>query len=381
MQKIILFILLGVFAVIVADAETKIKLGIAGDTYFANDNDKISVFDKRKFTNTNIYKNSFGTNNVLVSASAKSDSWKANVAIATFGQLIQPEEANIGLRLFEGLWITGGVFTIWDDDYTYNKWFAESSLTDLRNMGNPYVAWGLEYVFSDDVTFGAGLMNTGFFNSFYEHRIGNINDDVNYDKTIYAKLDWNNLYKDWDLVLSCVTGNEGKFSVINSSGTFVGDLTRMTEIYASISGTIIDNLEAKISGKYFRDNIKWGDQESDALNMITFQTLLRYRFNEKFAAGIRFSYLTEGEFGIILGPPGPDPYFRGDNSGTECGIVCEYNPTPFTYLRLEGGMLSISNSNDPQANRFYNGTEGISSRLSVALSMGFKFSLFEKEIK
>ena len=369
------------FAITNANAETKIELGIAGDTYFVTDNVQSLYLGERRFTNTNVYKYKFGTNNVLVTASAKSDDWKVNVAVATFGQSIQPEEANIGINIIEGLWIKGGVFAIWDDDYTYNKWFAGNSLTDLRNMGSPYVGWGLEYTFTDDITLDAGLMNTGFFNSFNKYGIGNVNDDPNFDKTIYAKLDWNNLYKDWGLVLSCVTGKEGKFSVINAYGTFVGDLTWMTEIYASLSGTLTDKLEAKISGKFFKDNIKW-EEQTDAVNMLTFQALLRYRFNEKFAAGIRFSYLVEEENGNILGT-GPEPYpsFYGDSYGIDFGIVCEYNPTPFTYLRLEGDILNISNFSNVPIDRFYNGTKGVSSRLSAAISMGFKLNLFEKEIK
>jgi hypothetical protein len=57
--------------------------------------------------------------------------------------------------------------------------------------------------------------------------------------------------------------------------------------------------------------------------------------------------------------------------------MCEYNPTSFTYLRLEAGMLSLSNSVENRAKIFNDGVD--SSRMGISLSMGFRFGLFEKE--
>ena len=358
---------------VTANAQTKIEIGLAGDAYYATDNDKsVELDEERQFTNTNIYRDRFGINNTLLNATVTSDDWRANFAIGTFGDLIQPEEANIGLRLFEGLWITGGVFANWDNGYTFEKWFTGNSLTDIRNVGSPYVAWGLEYAFNEDITLGAGLMNVGFIDIFDYGNNTNVNFETNNNKSIYAILNWNDLYKDWKFTISLLTGKDGEFPVGKPDGTHDGmpaGITRTTEIYTSLEGTIWGNLEGQIFGKFFRDDIK-DNPEIDALNFITFQTLLRYRFHEKFSAGARFSYLSADE---------PD---KSKSSGIDLGIVCEYNPTPFTYLRLEGGMLSLSNSeNNDDAKVFWNGNENISSRLSIAVSMGFRFSLFEKEIK
>jgi hypothetical protein len=56
-------------------------------------------------------------------------------------------------------------------------------------MGSPYVAWGLEYAFNDDVTFGLGLMNSGFINLFDYRNTMSVNAANNRSKTIYGKLD------------------------------------------------------------------------------------------------------------------------------------------------------------------------------------------------
>jgi hypothetical protein len=179
------------------------------------------------------------------------------------------------------------------------------------------------------------------------------------------------LFNDWYLTLSYLTGNEADYGLPHDN---------VTEIYFSLEGTIIDNFEAQLIGKFFRDAEDIDGKEP--INTITFQTLFRYRFHEKFAAGISFSYLAEDESGWIFNPwiynpPNPEnptkPPIPGKHSGIDLGIVCEYNPTPFIYLRLEGGMLSLSNSvNDDYAKIFSNGDKDIATRLNAAFSMGFR---------
>jgi hypothetical protein len=195
------------------------------------------------------------------------------------------------------------------------------------------------------------------------------------------------LYKDWSVVLSCLTGNEAYYGEPHIN---------ITEIYASIGGTITDNLEAKVSGKFFKDDVKarrpypwYPDLSPFIVNTITFQALLRYHFHEKFTTGVRFSYLKEDEKGMIFDRYIDDypydydyPYYSlpGSNSGIDLGIVFEYKPKPFMYLRLEAGMLSLSNSENAEGLKiFYKGGDQLyqsdnysSTRLSAALSMGFR---------
>jgi len=42
--------------------------------------------------------------------------------------------------------------------------------------------------------------------------------------------------------------------------------------------------------------------------------------------------------------PAGETFFMGGTTGMDLGLVLEYRPTDFTYIRLEGGMLSFSNS-------------------------------------
>jgi hypothetical protein len=129
MKNIFLLQLISLFAISVIftanasvlDMSPTINFGIAGDTYFATDNDKGVGLYERPLTNTNVFKDRFATNNVLLHASAKGEDWRANVAVATFSGatsgretigFIQPEEINAALNIIEGLWIKGGVFSI-----------------------------------------------------------------------------------------------------------------------------------------------------------------------------------------------------------------------------------------------------------------------------
>jgi hypothetical protein len=339
------------FAVTTANSQTSVEIGLAGDSYWATDNDKSVGLGERKLANTNVFKDRFGINNVLLDANVTSESWRAKFVLANFGEdVIVPEEANIGLHICHGLWVTGGLYANWDNDYTYNKWFTGNSLTDYANMAAPYLAWGLEYAHCEDMTIGVGMLNSGIHSGF---------EDNNLSKSIYAKFNWNNLYKDWSLVLSGITGNEAE-SFPN------GGQQIHTCIYASITGTIIDKLEAQLMSKLFMLSPEKGDS---SLSAMSFQALARYHFTEKIAAGIRFAYADD-----------KDGVMKIKNSGIDLGVVCEYNPTPFTYFRLEGGMLSLSNSDaENAANIFSDGTEKVSSRLGIALSIGFKFGLFERE--
>jgi len=241
------------------------------------------------------------------------------------------------------LWITGGMFANWDDDYTFNKWFSENSLTDLRSMASPYLALGLEYAFNDDIVLGAGIMNSGF-NTFAPH----YNADNNRYKSFYTRLEWENLYRDWNLLFSCLTGNEADVDE---------ERVHITEIYTLAGGPITDKLEAQIAAKFFRDSVNLINE--DPFNTFTFQTSLRYRVHEKFAAGATFSFNSNIH----------------NLKGINVGIVGEYNPTPFTYLRLEGGWLSFAGANNKV---FNNGSKDVSSRLSVALSLGFKFEFWKR---
>jgi hypothetical protein len=55
-----------------------------------------------------------------------------------------------------------------------------------------------------------------------------------------------------------------------------------------------------------------------------------------------------------------------DYSAIEFGLVCEYNPTSFTYFRLEAGMLSLSHPDKDNAKLF----EDKNSRMYIGLSLG-----------
>jgi hypothetical protein len=59
----------------------------------------------------------------------------------------------------------------------------------------------------------------------------------------------------------------------------------------------------------------------------------------------------------------------------------EYRPIEEIYLRLEGNMLMLSNSNHPDnAKVFSVGSELKNTRMEAAISLGYTFNLYEKVI-
>jgi len=349
MNRFFLLVLMSVFAVSFANAQTKLEVNLAGDLYYATDNDEGRGLHPRPLQSSNIYKDRFGTNNVLLRSKVTNNDWKANFSVATFGQgsSIAIEDANIGLRITDYLWFTGGLFAVWDVDYTFDRWFTGNSLTDSRNMAGPYMACGVEIPISNNFTFATGLMNSNALSYF---------EMPNLTKSFYMKVDSKNLYEDWDMTFGCIAGNTASYRATHNN---------TTEIYISAGGTLAKDLEAKISGKFFKDALD--KEKSDPENTATLQALVNYRLNKKYSVGARLSFITGDE---------------GNSKGTgiDFGLVWQYNPVPYTYFRIEGGMISLSNSdNDNYAKIFSNGEKA--SRLGIALSMGFKFGLFETEIK
>ena len=351
MKNFFSLLLMSVLIINVTNAQTQVELGIAGDAYYTTDNDEGRGMGYRPLTSTNVFKDRFGTNNVLLHALASNENWKANFSIIANGEgtNVLPEEANVGIRLVEGLWFTGGLFAVWDVNYTFDRWFTGNSLTDYCNMAGPYMAYGLEYNFNNNVTLAAGFMNSNSEGYF---------EMPNLSKSIYAKLNWNNCYEDWGITLACITGNQADYRETHEN---------ITEIYLATGGTIVRKLEGKLSAKVFMYSID--DDNIDNSTAITLQALARYRFNKKFAVGARVSFATD-----------TDGLMDVNGTGLDLGLVWEYNPVPYAYLRVEGGVLSLSNSdNENIAKRFSNNEE--STRLGIAISTGFRLGLLQTEIK
>lgn len=367
MKKLILSSLLLMFAFTVANAETEVELGLSGDVYYITDNHSGLGLGERPFAASNIFKDRIGTNNILLEAAASGDVWRTKFAIAHFGDgHIIPEEANVGFNLFEGLWIEGGYFANWDADYTYNLWFTGNSITDYFSMGTPYLALGLSYEIGCNTSISAGVMNNGFISEYEEGA-------VNQSKSIYAKFDAENLFSDWNLTASFLTGNIAERHYYAGKWHFPNH-ENQSEIFLNLAGSVVENLEAQVTVKYFM--LSSDEENVESANLLTAQLQARYRFNEKFAAGFRFAYAMDNKEGHFMGIGTVDKEGNpiGSGSGIDIGLVCEYNPTDFTYIRLEGGMLSLSNSEDENvAKKIF---DGEASRMYVGLSMGWKLNLF-----
>ena len=104
MKQIITIILIIALFLSVANANTEVKMSIAGDVYYVTDSDSWRRLVPRRFGTTNIYKDRIGTNNVLLEANVSNDFLKANFGVGHFGDgSIVPEIGNISLKLFDEL--------------------------------------------------------------------------------------------------------------------------------------------------------------------------------------------------------------------------------------------------------------------------------------
>jgi hypothetical protein len=199
-----------------------------------------------------------------------------------------------------------------------------------------------------------------------------------------ASADVDDLFNEWNMSVGFMFGNEELYTADE----------RMNVLAAiTLGGFFMNNFEGSFSGKILNAGdfkAKEGSDERESATAWAVQALARYHFSEKFALGARVAYTCDDDgigfrndnaFGTL-----PTEYFG--LQGLDFGIVCEYNPTPFTYVRLEGNLLNLSNpDSDDYAKMFLTGDDAgniddySAMRMGIALSMGFKFDLFNRTIE
>lgn len=377
MKKFLTLIALAVFPFVNANAETNFKLDAAGDVYFVTDNDKLRVSQdgiykvgrERKFAIYNPIKGVTGINHAFLMGRVEADVCRVNVGGGMLGETMRfhIEEANVALKLFSDLWIEGGYFSpifAGDEDYSFNAWFTGNSLTDY--FGSGYESGiGLFYEIDPKKTMRVKAVN------FAYERISN-----NTNITFFSCYEWSDAFalKDWYLAAGTMFGNENPIDESQS-------LRTLSALH--IKGNITEKLAADLRLKFatLEDGKIDDNQESATATGYTTQLMLRYALSDKYSIGFRFAYTSDEDGIFITNDNGTS--WGGENistgySGIDFGVIFEYRPLSNAYIRLEGNILSLSNSKDTHyANIFLVGDDMESTRLEAAISMGYNFSLLE----
>jgi len=73
MKKLLSTLLVVALAVNIANANTNVELKLSGDFYYATDNHFENGLGERPFASSNLFKDRFGTNNLLFEVDAHGD--------------------------------------------------------------------------------------------------------------------------------------------------------------------------------------------------------------------------------------------------------------------------------------------------------------------
>jgi hypothetical protein len=368
MKKFLSLFAIAVFSFANANAETTIKIDAAGDAYFITDNARVPFFWggsekaglERQFAFYNPMKGSTGINHAFLIGRAESDWWRVNVGAGYRGDAFQlhMEEANVAVKLFGDLWVEGGYFLpslAGDVDYTFDAWFTGNSLTDF--LASDYqTGMGLFYEIDPTLTVRARAINSAY-SRMPENR----------STTFLLNGDWEEAFglSDWDLSFGTMFGNQ---SIFSDNHTVTTPLQTLTAIH--LKGKITDELELNFRGKFgtLEDGAVNDKNETSMATAFSAQVMLRYALTGKMGIGCRFAYTND-----------EDDIFGIGNSGIDLGLVFEYRPVESVYVRLEGNILSLSNSDGEHLAKVFN-IDGTMkpTRMEAALSLGYIFNLYEK---
>ncbi|MBQ6269721.1 MAG: outer membrane beta-barrel protein [Bacteroidetes bacterium] len=357
MKKFLFFIACTLisFSTLNLNAQTDFKIFSGLDTYYATDDASIPYGHERTYTINNIYKDKFSSNDAIIGVGAKSNFWKANVAVDFQDHNFALSQANVSLKLCGNLWIEGGHFFTNApgelDNYSWDNYFTSYSIAS-QLAPNAETGFGLAYDFTPETHLSVRVINSGWANDFR---------DNNSSKSVSARLDVENIIPKWNLSVGTVCGNENKVAVSK-------DLTTFTAV--DFRGNFTKCFEGAFTGQFgtvenaYLEN---GEEQLGIMYGITAQA--RYHFSPKFNAAARVSYCDNQDGGFFT--------YR-KLSGLEAGVNLEYKPTSFAFLRLEAGYLAMSSENENLSKVFYNNNdhEYTNTRMQLALSAGVYFDAY-----
>lgn len=360
-RLLILFFVFVLFASYNATSNDDIEINMNAyvDTYIATDNDHShdngseSYYLDRKFSYINGQKNNFSINTAQIGADFNYQNFIRGVVTFHYGDLANQafympgsgkilQEAYIGIQVIDDLWVDAGYFLTHiggESLLPKDNWLSSHSMVTYVE---PFFHSGVKATY-DNGTFSAGLH---LLNSGYSYIENNDNKTFGYNAG-YSAGDI------FSISIAGMIGNEEDGPPYNAK----------TNLYNNIC--IESHPDEKLGLKAQLDIASLEDAYSDngeleAATYMGFSVQGRYQLLEKFAAAARFAYFDDTK-----------GYAEINASGMGITAGVEYQPTKFSYIRLEGRMLNFDDSEDSDGNKFLD-AEGdqTNSRMEVMINFG-----------
>ena len=350
-----------------ADDKFSMKINAYIDTYIATDNDKqpkpwdtISGTKKRTLASVGMLKDEFGINIAQIGADIKySDDVRAKLVLQT-GNLPEfayskydanIQQASVGYRLFEKLWLDAGSFFTHIGAESYlpkDNWLSSHSLVTLFE---PFYQQGIKATWEGEfTTAGIYLLN------------GNgILEDNNDNKSFGTYL----LYSTGEVFsvsYSGIYGNEAVGSPAKSQMHVFHNIC----FFLSPSDKI--SLKAQFDYSTLEDAFINEDGDTTGGTYIGFSAQARYKMSDKLSGTIRFAY-TDNSQNIY-------PLLTNGFDGMAITGGMEYKPSEKSFIRLEARMISMNEGEEKKGypgRIFYDGKDFVNSRMELMLNFGVWF--------
>jgi hypothetical protein len=245
------------------------------------------------------------------------------------------QQANLGYNLWGNYWLDAGLFLSHIGDESFipgHNWLSSYSLV---RMHQPFFQAGVRFGYETE-KFKAQLYVLNAKGTFAEN---------NHNKT-YGVFVWYKPTEHFAVSYGNLLGNEQPGNPKN------GLLEMLHNVCAEYEFSKDFAVKAELDYSSFESPIEDGDPYTS----MGIAAQAHYKFTPKCSGTFRFAMLSETD-------PEEDPDF----SGTHITLGTEYNPTPNTYFRLEGSMLSYGDDF-----KYFRDADGkaTNSRMEVAANFG-----------
>lgn len=316
------------------------------DTYFATDNNNIRQSDgfenSRTYALPNSRKNEFGLNIAQLCMYGNYGKARGKMVLH-YGDMASyigessfnvVQQANAGFNFFSNFWVDAGIFAshIGDESFTPgHNWLSSHSLVRLHQ---PFFHAGVRFGYETEKMKAQLYVLNAKHSIFENNQNKTFGIFLAYKPMEHFKISYGNLL-----------GNEMPGSPNNSLMEMLHNVCAEFEISKSFA----------VKGELDYSTIENPIEDGDPFTTMGIAAQAHYKFTPKCSGTFRFAMLSESGEG--------DEEF----SGNHITIGSEYNPTPNTYFRLEGSMLSFGNDFEPF--RDADG-EPSASRMEVVLNFG-----------
>lgn len=337
------------------------KVSGYADVYYATDNDgyfDALKKDNRQFSFINAYKDQFRLNIAQIATVFQyKDQVRGNITFHTGdlvhtaweGTLSTPltaypliQQANIGVNLAENIWLDAGYFLTHigaESLLPKDNWLSSHSLVTYYE---PFYQAGARIGYeTPKFTAQLSILNGhGIF------------EETNYNKTL-------------GIFLSYQPMNNLTLSYASDIGNEIPGNPEFGRLFMHHNLVALYNITQGFAVKGQFDFASLAEKDNQkGLSYTAFSLQTKYQFTEKLSATARFATVNNSDniFVQAFSPSlSPAPIV-----GMDVTLGCEYKPTPFTYLRLEGRMLSL----DEDYKIFQQDNKPESSRMEVMLNFG-----------